>query len=398
LSRNVEGNMSKGKGKDRTRESVIEFFCSSCGRKIRVAKVKAGQKGKCPGCKNTVVVPEAGAQKLAGIENDRSGEGVLSKDLIDPMVFEVPPQETAARVTAGGDVSAKQMLGYGRDSAAEQAENRGKRKRYWLFDVFLYPTSRPGLIVFGIIVGVPILVDMMLAVMNLLLFFPPLLVIVAFFSVIFLFLNITIRLYRYWYLFECVSDSADGGLRAPETQATTPGLGEMFFRFFKLVFCAFVFWGPLVYYLYRILSLRLSGALLALLAFAVSGTCPPEFFELVLRNKPVFFSTFFYGLFFFPMGLLTVIMFDSIWGLNPWRLVRSIFKTFFPYCGLILFFCLYGVPLVFTRKIVTQEILLRRSKLILYAAICANAYLFMVGAHLLGRFYWRYQEKLNWEV
>ena len=234
--------------------------------------------------------------------------------------------------------------------------------------------------------------------LNLLLFFPPLLVIVAFFSVIFLFLNITIRLYRYWYLFECVLDSADGGLRAPETQATTPGLGELFSRLFKLTFCVIVFWGPLIYYLYRVFLSQMSKAraLFTLLKVIICGTFPRELFELALDNKPVFFSTLFYGLFFFPMGLLMVINFDSIWELNPLRLVRSIFKTFFPYCGLILFFCLYSAPLVLTRRLVAREVLMPRSKLILYAAICASAYLFMVGAHLLGRFYFRYQEKLNW--
>ena len=288
--------MPEGKGKDRTRESVIEFFCSSCGRKIRVAKAKAGQKGKCPGCKNALVVPGAEVQELAGIENDRSGEGVLVKDLIDPMVFEVPPEEWAAKATAGDDVSAKEMLRYGRDSAAEQAENRGKRKMYWLFDVFLYPTSRPGLIVFGIIVGVPILVDMMLGVLNLLLFFPPLLVIVAFFSVIFLFLNIVIRLYRYWYLFECVCDSADGGLRAPETRATTPGPGEMFLRFFKLVFCVFVFWAPLF------IIFRCQGRCLGCWRLFFMMHARRKFLRLFCVTSRFFSLHFFTGFSFFRWG------------------------------------------------------------------------------------------------
>jgi len=92
------------------------------------------------------------------------------------------------------------------------------------------------------------------------------------------------------------------------------------------------------------------------------------------------------------MGLLAVIMFDSFSGLNPFLLIGSIFSTFFYYCGLILLYCTIGY--LFTKTIS----LLHLSGFLNYVTVAAAVYLAMVAAHLLGRFYFRYKEKLYWEV
>jgi len=39
-----------------------------------------------------------------------------------------------------------------------------------------------------------------------------------------------------------------------------------------------------------------------------------------------------------------------------------------------------------------------QARIISYVLSAVGIYLSMVLAHILGRFYWRYQEKLNWEV
>ena len=39
-----------------------------------------------------------------------------------------------------------------------------------------------------------------------------------------------------------------------------------------------------------------------------------------------------------------------------------------------------------------------RSKILAYVCIAGFYYLLLVAGHLLGRFYFRYQEKLNWDV
>lgn len=45
---------------------MIRFHCKSCGQKINVAGKYAGKKGKCPKCKNIVIVPRA--QNVSSVE------------------------------------------------------------------------------------------------------------------------------------------------------------------------------------------------------------------------------------------------------------------------------------------------------------------------------------------
>jgi hypothetical protein len=114
----------------------------------------------------------------------------------------------------------------------------------------------------------------------------------------------------------------------------------------------------------------------------------------------VFWLLLAYGAFFFPMGLLACIMFDSISGLNPILLIGSIFSTFFQYCGLVLL--ISGIVLGF-RAIPTIQTDDAQSNTVTMILLGNVFYLIMlyitfVVANLLGRFYWRYEEKLNWEV
>jgi hypothetical protein len=110
------------------------------------------------------------------------------------------------------------------------------------------------------------------------------------------------------------------------------------------------------------------------------------------EHNVIFWSLLGYAVFFFPMGLLAVIMFDSIRGLNPVLLIGSIFSTFFQYCGLVLSFCAVGGLFV----IITSA--LSRARMLAFVLKVVSIYLTMVVVHLLGRFYWRYREKLNWDV
>jgi hypothetical protein len=85
-------------------------------------------------------------------------------------------------------------------------------------------------------------------------------------------------------------------------------------------------------------------------------------------------------------------MFDSIRGLNPMLIVGSIFSTFFLYCGLVVF-C-YALFIL----IAGAGYFLLRSWVLGYIFLFVCSYQALIGAHLLGRFYWKYQDKLNWEV
>jgi len=167
----------------------------------------------------------------------------------------------------------------------------------------------------------------------------------------------------YWYICECIRDSALGQLRAPETVGSAPGLGELFGRLIKIIGCLAFFSLP------------------ALIYFLNSQKIDTTFWLLLTC-----------GGFFYPMGLLAVIMFDSFRALSPVLIIGSIFSTFFQYCGLVVFF--YALSLLV--PLITHT--LPQSWILGHIIRLASFYQAMVAAHLLGRFGWRYQEKLNWQV
>jgi hypothetical protein len=113
---------------------------------------------------------------------------------------------------------------------------------------------------------------------------------------------------------------------------------------------------------------------------------------LAKRADIIFWLLLIYAVFLLPMGLLAVIMFDSAIGLNPLLLVRSISSTFFPYCGIVL---LFVTPVVLIGMLYTE---VQESRLWSFIIRSIVTYLALVGAHILGRFYWRYQDKFNWDL
>jgi hypothetical protein len=246
----------------------------------------------------------------------------------------------------------------------------------------------------GIFVVVPLLMAVFLRVLWLVVrVFPPFYVFAAFFLLISIIINIVILLYKYWYLSECVQGSANGQIRAPETLAATPA-GEMMLLFLRMFVCVIIFCAPIYYYLSR--SRGIERNLWSLFNFAL-------FFSRIVASEVgkggiTFHLLLFFAVFFFPMTILSVIMFDSFGGLNPILIVRSIFNTFVPYCGLILLLCVLRVPIALLRGFIVTEALSGRAGLFIYLPKTVSIYLTLVSAHLLGRFYWKYQERLNWDV
>jgi len=170
-------------------------------------------------------------------------------------------------------------------------------------------------------------------------------------------------LYVNWYFCECVRDSAAGGIRAADTTAAAPGLGEIFGQAISVIVTALICMAPALIYLNHARSadsvfLVLSGA----------------------------------GGLLIPMAILAVVMFEGLHGLNPGLLLRSILRTFSQYCALVVF-CYVSCLLVPVAGyfLVNQWIL--GSVLLLL-----TFYQLLILAHLLGRFYWRNETKLNWDA
>ena len=339
---------------------MIKFSCKNCGKKINAHQSHVGKKGRCPRCKTILVVPK--------IESTTPTESESSSNTYKlAPVLNIPPKNESVRPADDRNYDFEKTVEEAQDQQEikeDQAEPVGKRKLPWLVDIFLYPISVPGLTILGIIIGVPLLFRIVVVLLSILtLRFPPSLVLLTLFAVVGFIVRIIIGLYMYWYLCECIRDSAAGGLRAPETMANTPGVGDMFWQMIKILCCFAFFAAPAFIY-----------------------------FRHTEEIDIIFWSLLAYGVFFFPMGLLAVIMFDSFTGLNPILLVGSIFSTFFQYCGLIILFGLLSILVIIPVSILSALPFLGFILAIVFI------YLLMVTAHLLGRFYFRYQEKLYWEV
>jgi hypothetical protein len=188
--------------------------------------------------------------------------------------------------------------------------------------------------------------------------------------------------YAFYYLSYCIFDSSKGGRRAPDISTQhTPDKSELISQLFLILACiAVCFWPASVYHL------------------------------LTKRTDFIFWLSA-CGVFFFPMALLAGVLFDATHALNPVFIICSIFKAFFKYCGLVLFFCVLGVLVA---KIASDISNLPKPQNMLGAVMqiflilnyffslnfiykaMALTYLTMVAAHLLGSFYWWHKDKLNW--
>ena len=322
-------------------DSVISFSCNFCGQKIHVGKTSAGKKGKCPKCGKTVLVPDVAAvpspdidSELIRIKQDSGGT----------------PQDKPA----GAGMDQLQLLRESMGWGSVGPETPPRRKLPWLIDLFFYPANIPGVIFLVIVILIPLILDILMFLLGI---FAGLIAIPS------LILYVLVWLYSYWYLVQCIRDSGLGGIRAPNTIAETPGLAELLQSFVRILACLALCAAPAFFYR------RWTG-----------------------RTDNIYWILIGFGAFYYPMALLAVGMFDSFAGLNPLIVIPSIFGTFFQYSALTILFA--GVGLLFRKA----KVGLLEGVLLYHLWRFLMLYLLMVAAHLLGRFYFRYQEKLNWDV
>ena len=241
----------------------------------------------------------------------------------------------------------------------------------WLIDIFLYPMNISGiihLIIFAIIP--PLLWLLVLRYIH------------PFGGVPYLILYLLLAGYAFYYISYCVFDSSRGGLRAPDvTIYDSPDKIELFSQVFLVIGVVAVCFFPAV--IYYITTERTD-----LLFWLLSAVC----------------------IFFLPMAVLTAVLFDSVNAIKPVMIITSIYKTFLPYCGLVLaFYVLAGLiaPVILGlpkpgNLIAGLFYLQSLMDYLLGTAYfwykIAFVYLSIVSAHLLGRFYLRYKKELNWGI
>jgi hypothetical protein len=233
-------------------------------------------------------------------------------------------------------------------------KHTGERQLAWPIDILLYPANIYGLIFIGVVVGVPFsmaLVRLLVPLLGMGLGIP------------FLIISVIVTLYAGWYLAECVYDSATGGTRAPNVSVV--GIGDMWSRFSYLLGVYVLFVLPVG--LYALITQRIDWVFWSLLAWAIV---------------------------FFPMGLLAMAVIDSTSALNPFFLLGSIFRVFIPYLSFVIVLGCLGLFI----EIVARQARLGNSMVVGLIRGVISVYGVLIMAHVLGRFYWRYGERLDWGV
>jgi hypothetical protein len=347
------------------------FHCGNCGSRLTVPEGRAGKKGRCPKCKQTLIVPAPSAVEAEQAEQSAALANVQpdqASSLYDMNLLDVPkPEKIEAPVTEPDEEAEavfERLRAMHGGRLPGEAEEIPERKLPWMIDILFYPMNRAGLSVLLISVGVPfVLRVLMRALLVSMIVIPVAFIFWVLFIIVHWLVLLLLILYVNWYVAECIRDSAAGGIRAADTIATTPGFGEIFAQAFRTVVCVLAVTAPALVYLAR-----------------------------THRTDDIFKLLYGIGGFFFPMALLAVVMFEGLHGLNPVLLIGSILKMHVRYLVLVPFCYLLCLLIPVAGYCLVKAWAL--SYLLLFAAF----YQLLILAHLLGRFYWKNEERLNWDA
>lgn len=252
-------------------------------------------------------------------------------------------------------------------NAREQSVDVGEQINRSILNLFIFPLSPYGL--FHIAAPVVCMLILYGLTAFLVHFYGPIIFYVALIWIWRIF-SFFIWVDFFYYLIHCIRESAQGAVRAPDSLFAMES--------------PFDTAGSLV----EVVLEYLHDAFPILLCFL-----PPFFYFLfTLRVDWIFWLLLGAGAFYFPMQFLAVVMFGSSTAYNPFVIVGSIFRTLFSYMILVIQFfliCAVFVGLVW---------LFSRFQLTAILFLLIQLYFMIVIAHLLGRFYFIKQDKLDWEV
>jgi hypothetical protein len=225
-------------------------------------------------------------------------------------------------------------------------------KTPWILRAFLYPLSAAGITHILVFTFCPVLLILLeihvfrYSCLSSLMFFAGIILLVG---------------YGIYFVTYCVFDSSKGHRNAPYIpKRHFPDKWELVRQYFLLLVSVAMCFGPLgVYY--------------------------GNFRQIDL----IFWLLIGIGLFFFPMTLLSVLLFDSFTAVNPIFVMTSIFKNIIGYCSLFLFFCTIIAFMIFA---------LPTPSLLGFTGHAIRFYLLLVLANRLGWFYWWHKDKLGWGI
>lgn len=334
---------------------MMHLQCEHCGQKLQVPETRAGKIGRCPRCKGRVTVPPVSAPEPPVAPEQPPAPTQADSGPLNAALFDLSQPQTSEE--QGPDARLREQEALTRLGFAPPPNYTGERKFPWPIDILLYPVSTPGLTALAIIVGIPLLLHLVLRLVP---FVAPVAYLPCFI------IRLVIGLYAGWYLAECVSDSAQGGTRVPEVFGSDIGLSGM--------------WSRVSY----------------LLAVCIIYLLPAALYPMYIgRRDAVFAVLLAWAVLFFPMGLLAMVMHDDTSVLNPLFLLGSIFRVCLPYLGLLLLIAALGLLFWLIGRLSGQGPPPLWLDLLGFFII---GYLPFILAHLLGRFYWRYRARFDWDL
>lgn len=323
---------------------MIHFQCEHCGQAIKTSEACAGRTGRCPKCKSPIIVP------AAGVLDPGDGHGHLEDPAYDTNLLDLA--EKGKISDEATDRYHEEVAGCSAGGRPEPIEAPGLP---WPVSALVYPLSPAGIV-------------HVIALWLLLFVLPPLVMGYIGLGIEYVPLVYALPLaYVVYYYAECIRDSSGGGRHAPAfwIHPTDSSKWDCLSQLFLVVGCVAIYFGPVsVYYILR------------------------------ERADWIYWLLMAGGGFFFPMVLLAVVWFDSFEGLNLMLVVRSIARTFVPYCGTVLLlfggawlFVAMGFRLYSFRLPPARPLGIR----------VVQVYLVFVAVALLGGFYQRHKERLDWE-
>lgn len=343
---------------------MIKFNCPSCSAKLKVPEDRAGRKGVCPKCAQTILVPDS--QEVADLltpvgepepSKARPAKRAYNLTFLDnPKTDskpELPPDEhpeSPDEFDTAFPYTQVPMLG----SIRRDEEPPPQRKLPWIIDIFLFPISPVSVVVLLLCLTVPIVARILLFACG------PFMPLALPFQWIVL---IMLYLYAFWYFSASIAHSAEGEIRAPSATLDAPGMWDMLLQLLRAVICLLFFFFPTIFYLGR-----------------------------MQRFDTVFWLLFGLGVFMFPMGLLAVNVLGSFAGLNPIRIMAAALNTLLPYSCIVAAYFVIGFLLTMAGPF------WRTYREMFYISIAGIYYLLLVAGHLLGRFCFKYREKLSWDA
>ncbi|MCE5339710.1 MAG: hypothetical protein LLF92_01105 [Planctomycetaceae bacterium] len=330
---------------------MIHFTCAKCGKSFTATNDYAGKAGKCTRCKSEIFIPankDAPPPELQKPKNLPNDPQLVENNYNDEFKKEAPPEAF-------------------------------KRKFPWLLDIFLYPANITGVAMLLIMAGIPLVT---LLVSSVFAFIPVIGLFIGFLAGL---IVSVVNIYSYVYFCQCVQNSAQGYVRLSVGMGEFMDFWDAFLMMFRIIVSIVLFAAPAFAHLY------LSSE---------ADDIPDFIFNFPEYNKP---DEFFYyllaiGAALFPMAMLSVVMHESFAGLNPFLILSSLLKTHVFYIGFIVLFWAGVFSFWYIRSYCFKSFKVNSYSLLfaIGAYRFIKIYLMMVLMHLMGRFYYKNSERLNW--